>query len=48
MGAEWQASRQIACFSFHPRKFITTGEGGMLTTFNSEFDDNSDYAASTA
>src|SRR5439155_18414963 len=21
-----------ACFSFHPRKAITTGEGGMLTT----------------
>lgn len=29
---------QIACFSFHPRKVITTGEGGMLTTSNSEFD----------
>ncbi|MBF0527689.1 MAG: DegT/DnrJ/EryC1/StrS family aminotransferase [Deltaproteobacteria bacterium] len=23
-----------ACFSFHPRKSITTGEGGMLTTAN--------------
>ena len=22
----------IACFSFHPRKIITTGEGGMITT----------------
>lgn len=22
----------IACFSFHPRKSITTGEGGMITT----------------
>jgi len=22
----------IACFSFHPRKLITTGDGGMLTT----------------
>lgn len=22
----------LACFSFHPRKLITTGEGGMLTT----------------
>ena len=22
----------IACFSFHPRKVLTTGEGGMLTT----------------
>jgi perosamine synthetase len=29
---------QIACFSFHPRKVITTGEGGMLTTASSEFD----------
>lgn len=29
---------QIACFSFHPRKVITTGEGGMLTTSNREFD----------
>lgn len=25
---------QIACFSFHPRKVLTTGEGGMLTTAN--------------
>lgn len=24
----------IGCFSFHPRKIITTGEGGMLTTFS--------------
>lgn len=28
----------IACFSFHPRKVITTGEGGMLTTANVEWD----------
>jgi dTDP-4-amino-4,6-dideoxygalactose transaminase len=28
----------IACFSFHPRKVITTGEGGMLTTSNPELD----------
>ncbi len=26
----------IACFSFHPRKIITTGEGGMITTDDSE------------
>lgn len=26
----------IGCFSFHPRKSITTGEGGMITTNNSE------------
>jgi dTDP-4-amino-4,6-dideoxygalactose transaminase len=25
-----------ACFSFHPRKVITTGEGGMITTNNEE------------
>jgi len=28
----------IACFSFHPRKVITTGEGGMLTTPDAELD----------
>ena len=28
----------VACFSFHPRKLITTGEGGILTTNNVEFD----------
>jgi len=29
---------QMGCFSFHPRKSITTGEGGMLIT-----DDENDY-----
>lgn len=28
----------IACFSFHPRKLITTGEGGMITTNDSAID----------
>lgn len=28
----------IACFSFHPRKVITTGEGGMLTTRHADLD----------
>ena len=28
----------VACFSFHPRKVLTTGEGGMLTTRNPEHD----------
>ena len=28
----------IACFSFHPRKLITTGDGGMITTSQSEWD----------
>ena len=27
-----------ACFSFHPRKVITTGDGGMVTTDNAEWD----------
>jgi len=29
---------QMACFSFHPRKSITTGEGGMLTTNDEALD----------
>jgi len=28
----------IACFSFHPRKVITTGDGGMITTADPEWD----------
>jgi len=28
----------IACFSFHPRKLLTTGEGGMLTTSRDAWD----------
>jgi perosamine synthetase len=28
----------VACFSFHPRKVMTTGDGGMLTTANAEWD----------
>lgn len=28
----------IACFSFHPRKILTTGDGGMLTTRNADWD----------
>lgn len=28
----------IACFSFHPRKLLTTGDGGMLTTCDAELD----------
>lgn len=27
----------IACFSFHPRKILTTGDGGMITTRNAEY-----------
>ena len=28
----------VACFSFHPRKLLTTGDGGMLTTKAPELD----------
>lgn len=28
---------EMACFSFHPRKVITTGEGGMITTDSGEY-----------
>jgi len=28
----------IACFSFHPRKVVSTGDGGMITTSNPEYD----------
>jgi dTDP-4-amino-4,6-dideoxygalactose transaminase len=28
----------VACFSFHPRKVLTTGDGGMLTTADPELD----------
>ena len=33
-----QPHGDIACFSFHPRKVISTGDGGMLTTNNSRYD----------
>jgi dTDP-4-amino-4,6-dideoxygalactose transaminase len=42
MNGEWErigkAHGAITCFSFHPRKVITTGEGGMLTTSDPDFD----------
>jgi dTDP-4-amino-4,6-dideoxygalactose transaminase len=28
----------VACFSFHPRKLLSTGDGGMLTTRNEDLD----------
>jgi len=28
----------VACFSFHPRKLLTTGDGGMLTTADTAID----------
>lgn len=33
-----RAHGDITCFSFHPRKVITTGDGGMLTTNNAAHD----------
>lgn len=48
VGSEWRADEQwqrigrphgaVACFSFHPRKVLTTGEGGMVTTRDPEID----------
>jgi perosamine synthetase len=29
---------EVACFSFHPRKLLSTGDGGMLTTSNAALD----------
>ena len=43
IGSEYQGQRigaphtLAACFSFHPRKILTTGEGGMITTSDAEF-----------
>ena len=28
----------VACFSFHPRKLLTTGDGGMITTSHAKLD----------
>lgn len=42
IGAEYHGRRigaphtAMACFSFHPRKILTTGEGGMITTADAE------------
>lgn len=33
------AGAEIAAWSFHPRKLLTTGEGGMITTSNPEWAD---------
>jgi perosamine synthetase len=39
---KWQAigkpHGELACFSFHPRKVVTTGEGGMVTTADPDHD----------
>ena len=42
IGSEYNGRRigsphaALACFSFHPRKVLTTGEGGMITTSSEE------------
>lgn len=42
LGGQWQRIGRphgdIACFSFHPRKLITTGDGGMVTTRSADVD----------
>jgi dTDP-4-amino-4,6-dideoxygalactose transaminase len=42
IGDAWQRIGRplgdIVCFSFHPRKVLTVGDGGMLTTQNAEWD----------
>ena len=39
---EWQKIGKphgdVSCFSFHPLKLVSTGDGGMLTTQNPEWD----------
>ena len=42
LGSEYHGKKigglsEISCFSFHPRKLITTGEGGMMTTSKAEY-----------
>jgi perosamine synthetase len=42
LGATWRGApvgsiADLTCFSFHPVKHITTGEGGMITTNNPDF-----------
>jgi dTDP-4-amino-4,6-dideoxygalactose transaminase len=44
LGAEYHGQKvgtlaDLTVFSFHPRKFITTGEGGIITTNNGEWAD---------
>jgi len=42
LGSEYEGEKVgkpfgiVACFSFHPRKIITTGDGGMITTNDDE------------
>jgi perosamine synthetase len=41
-GSEYKGKKigshsDLVCFSFHPRKVITTGDGGMITTNNEDY-----------
>lgn len=42
VGSSWERVGRphgtVACFSFHPRKLLTTGDGGMLTTRDPDLD----------
>ena len=42
VGSAWERVGRphgtVACFSFHPRKVLTTGDGGMLTTRDADLD----------
>jgi dTDP-4-amino-4,6-dideoxygalactose transaminase len=42
IGSEYKGKKigihsNLVCFSFHPRKLITTGDGGMITTANEDY-----------
>ncbi len=42
VGSEYKGKKigshsDLVCFSFHPRKVITTGDGGMITTSNKDY-----------
>jgi dTDP-4-amino-4,6-dideoxygalactose transaminase len=42
IGSEYKGKKigthsDLVCFSFHPRKLITTGDGGMITTANEDY-----------
>lgn len=42
IGSEYRGGKigshsRLVCFSFHPRKVITTGEGGMITTSDKKY-----------
>jgi dTDP-4-amino-4,6-dideoxygalactose transaminase len=38
-GRQIGGDAETVCFSFHPRKVITTGEGGIITTNRADFSD---------